>query len=292
MSQFLLYSCYALATAMAYLGLSNQLSSGVMSLIYILIQVVFFSAMYYVRRLEYNFKLVKAEMTVECEKPMSERRTFMSSAQWGYVVMVYFTQQILSGFMPTTAYYVTTFITFIQLYVAMYPIFVESNIGFKRTGIVKMVVTAVMVVLVTLSFNAVYSIIIEKLNLVTDLGDSVNQVVIVEQLLSDPVRMFLMITFSAAFFEEVVFRGLGFRTLVHRNKIFAYIFTFVLFAFPHILTGLMMNSGLEEFIYLPIYGMMGFSFAYAYEYTGTIYTPMVAHFINNFMSFVAIYLTR
>ncbi len=286
MVQFVLYSTYVLISVLIFQSMSYT-PIMYQNIMYVGVQIVFFLVMFKLYEKTYDFKKVKEDVLSTIDLPMSKRPTYMKAYQWAFVVLVYLMNDALGILMPTGAYIVSSFINMAFVYVLMYPVFIESNIKFKTAGVKRIIFSVIIAIFVPIILSTAYSTVIELLNIAPDLTDSVNQTLVVEEIFKNPMRMLFTITFGAAFFEEVIFRGLGFRTLYHRNKWFAYLFTFLLFATPHLILGFEEN-GLIELVFLPIYGMMGLGFAYAYAKTESIYTAMIGHFLNNLLSFVAI----
>lgn len=235
-----------------------------------------------------NYKEVKQKVIDQNELPITERKTYMKIEHWIALIVLYLGSDFSTLIDSTLMFYLSNILTFALAAMLMYPLIVESNLGLKKTGIAKVLVYAILAVILALTFNAAYSALIEGLGFVSPNDDSVNQILVETMIKDNPIKMFLTVTFSAAIMEEILFRGLSFRTLLHRNKFFAYLLTFLIFGGIHLLAGLQQGQGLSEFIYLPVYGMMGVSFAFVYDKTGSIYTAMTAHFLNNLMSFIVI----
>lgn len=287
------------------MGVFLSMTSGgtLMQYVAVAAQLVIYVFMYKYWKHNYDTEGVKQKVISQSDLPMHKRETLVSSGSWGFLLLIYFVSQAMSVQMITPVYYVSTILDFVLMFFTLYPLVIESNIGLKKLGITKMIVYAIITVVVSITFNAAYNTLVETLNLAPGAGEvSVNQVAVVEMVMNDPIRSFLMITFSAAIVEEWLFRGLGFRTMFHRNRIVAYVVTFVAFSTPHLLLGLAESAievqqglatsiNLSEFIFMPVYGMMGVFFAYSYAKTESIYTPMLAHFFNNTFSFLAILLS-
>lgn len=252
-------------------------------------QLVIYSVMYLYWKRTYDKEGIKQKVIEQNELPMHKRQTLIKPGNWGFLVLIYFVSQTMSESMITPVYYISTILDFILIFFVMYPLVIESNLGFKKSGAIKVIVMGVVTVFLALFFNIGYNMIVDMLQIVPEAGEvSVNQQMVVKMILTDSMRSFMMITFSAAIVEEWLFRGLGFRTILHHNRFLAYVVTFVVFSLPHLLSGFVLGTGLSEFIFMPVYGMMGVFFAFSYDYTQTIYTPMLAHFLNNLLSFVSI----
>lgn len=115
-----------------------------------------------------------------------------------------------------------------------------------------------------------------------------NQEVVESVIHENQIKQVLSTSVSAAIMEELVFRGLGFRTLLHRNRFGAYAFTLIIFGLVHSGIGFVSGSGFSELVFLPLYGFSGIVLAYAYERSECIYTSMLPHFINDFISVILI----
>ena len=89
----------------------------------------------------------------------------------------------------------------------------------------------------------------------------------------------------APILEELLFRGLVFRSLRDKSKWLAIFASSFLFGFLHIYSALFAGD-LSQLIYLLSYGGMGFAFSYAYEKRKTICVPILMHMINNLVAIV------
>ena len=85
--------------------------------------------------------------------------------------------------------------------------------------------------------------------------------------------------------EELLFRGLVFRSLTDKSKWLAIFASSFLFGFLHIYSALFAGD-LSQLIYLFSYGGMGFAFSYAYEKRKTICVPILMHMINNLVAII------
>jgi len=84
----------------------------------------------------------------------------------------------------------------------------------------------------------------------------------------------------APFMEEVFFRGFLFGGLRGRWGLVGAAFASgLLFAAAHF-------SGLSTLPLLPVIGIIGILFAWGYYYTGSLFAPILAHFLFNLMSFL------
>lgn len=289
----ILYLTYFLTSLSALIDIANT------NAVYltIFLQTTIYMLMFYLYRKKYKFREIKNNVISESYKPMYKRKTFVNYKQWLFLYLIYNANQFISvglfrlthlnQSLLTSAYYYNTILDFIFIFVLLYPIVIESNIGFKKKGVLKIIGFALIAYISSLIFNGLYSYLIEILKIVPASGDSsLNQQAVTELVRLTPIRTFMTVTFSAAIFEEFVYRGIGFRALLNKNRFLAYFTTFMAFGLVHLMVGFMDGSGLSEFVFLPIYGMMGVIYSYLYEKTESIYTPMLAHFINNFVAFI------
>ncbi|WP_342621959.1 CPBP family intramembrane glutamic endopeptidase [Erysipelothrix sp. P66] len=88
--------------------------------------------------------------------------------------------------------------------------------------------------------------------------------------------------------EELLFRGLIFRKLIHKNRFAAYVVSSILFGLMHLTTELVTGQWVMMFN-LIIYAGMGAFFAYIYEKTNSIKAAMYLHMIWNTLGVVAIF---
>lgn len=88
--------------------------------------------------------------------------------------------------------------------------------------------------------------------------------------------------------EELLFRGLIFRKLIHKNRFAAYALSSILFGLMHLTTELVTGQWVMMFN-LIIYAGMGAFFAYIYEKTNSIKAAMYLHMIWNTLGVIAIF---
>lgn len=83
--------------------------------------------------------------------------------------------------------------------------------------------------------------------------------------------------------EELIFRGLIFRTFRQYNIYLGHFISAFCFGFIHIYQGLFAGD-MTQLIYLLSYGGMGFAFSLVYEKRKTIVAPMIVHMLNNLIA--------
>lgn len=131
-------------------------------------------------------------------------------------------------------------------------------------------------------FSIIANIIIGLL-IDTSSHSAANQALFETYFGSSMILMMIQSVFIAPILEELLFRGLIFRSLRKYNKILAHVISSFIFGFIHIYSGLF-SGDLTQLAYLFSYGLMGFAFSLAYEKKKTIFVPITIHMINNFIA--------
>lgn len=98
---------------------------------------------------------------------------------------------------------------------------------------------------------------------------------------SDPVFMFLGTVLLAPIAEELLHRGLIFGNLYGRNPVTAYALSALIFSAIHVLSYLGIYPTGYLLLALVQYLPAGLIFAWSYQRSGSIFTPMLIHIINN-----------
>ena len=93
----------------------------------------------------------------------------------------------------------------------------------------------------------------------------------------------------APFLEETLFRGVLFGRLYKRGRILAYAVSALVFGVYHIWQYVFFYGDFSLFIYMLQYIPLGIALAYAYEKSGSIYTSIMLHALNNAL---ALYLSQ
>lgn len=101
-------------------------------------------------------------------------------------------------------------------------------------------------------------------------------------------KMMALTVFVAPLIEEPLFRGVVFQSLRKRSRMLAYVVSMGLFAIYHVwqyavayMDPIMLLYGLQ---YIPI----TFAITWSYERSGSLWTPIIFHGLNNFVAFQAI----
>lgn len=145
-----------------------------------------------------------------------------------------------------------------------------------------------------ISVSIIYnSIIIELFNLETVGNENQNNVI--NLIGSSSILGFLSVVVLAPIVEELTFRYCMFGGLYTKNKKVAYIVSASIFMFMHAIASLLGAKGLnlaflQELLYLPPYLISGLLLCYAYDKTDNLGSSIIAHALNNLVSFLSIVL--
>lgn len=101
-----------------------------------------------------------------------------------------------------------------------------------------------------------------------------------------PLLMFVCTVVLAPVAEELLFRGLIFGWLQEKNVLLGYILSTLLFAAIHVVQYIGLYSVEHIFVALVMYLPAGLCFAWAYQRSGSIISPILIHAINNFLAFL------
>lgn len=88
--------------------------------------------------------------------------------------------------------------------------------------------------------------------------------------------------------EETLVRGMIFGSVRKKNRTLAYIVTAVVFALMHTLDYVMVMTPVNFIYNLLVYGLPSVALCVCYEYSGSIWGPIVLHMIVNFMGMSAV----
>ncbi len=117
---------------------------------------------------------------------------------------------------------------------------------------------------------------------------NLNDTTIAASINAAPRLTALIVVLLAPFVEEVLFRGLVFGCLKEKSHIFAYAVSCVLFAFMHVWTFALSSWDWSYFILMLQYLVPGLVFAWAFDYSGTIWTSILLHATVNALALWAI----
>ena len=110
--------------------------------------------------------------------------------------------------------------------------------------------------------------------------DSANQQAVVSMIEITPLLMVFQAVIIAPLLEELLFRGLIFRSLTHININLAHFVAAFLFGFLHVYQEVLAGD-LMQMAYIFPYMFMGYAFGYIYQRTGTIFASIGLHFLSN-----------
>lgn len=146
---------------------------------------------------------------------------------------------------------------------------------------------------IALLFVGVYVISIlasSIIALTTGAVDSNNEMMIQEQMRLNPVLMTFTTLIYAPLVEEIVFRGAIYRTLEPKFGFWiSGIIAGCCFGMIHVYDSLLAGN-FADCLYLIQYGGVGILFCYAYKINHSIYSPMLLHFINNFIATIVTFI--
>lgn len=122
-----------------------------------------------------------------------------------------------------------------------------------------------------------------------------NQNNVINMIGTSSIFGFLSVAILAPVVEELTFRYCVFGGLYTKSKKFAYIVSAFVFMGMHAIASLIGAGGfnmdfLKELIYLPPYLIAGLLLCYAYDKTDNLGSSMIAHALNNLVSFLSIVL--
>lgn len=145
-----------------------------------------------------------------------------------------------------------------------------------------------------ITVSIMYNFIVSSLFDLQDIGNA-NQDNVISLIMSQPVLGFLSVVILAPIVEELTFRYCVFGGLYNKSKKVAYIVSSVIFMVMHSIASFMKigafnNELLMEFIFLPPYLISGILLCYAYDKTDNLGSSIIAHSLNNLVSFLSIVL--
>lgn len=147
--------------------------------------------------------------------------------------------------------------------------------GFKD---IKIYTLALKLYLVIMVFNIIMGLFITE--------QGANQEAINNMIQDSPYTQFIAVVIFAPIMEEIIFRFVIFRSVFHKNRILAYVVSSLIFGSVHLIMSVFQGSLSQDIVLLPVYTMLGAVFAFAYDYTGKLSAPIVAHMLNNLVAFL------
>ena len=113
---------------------------------------------------------------------------------------------------------------------------------------------------------------------------NLNDTTISAQIHDAPRVTLLIVIFLAPFVEEVLFRGLVFGNIKMKSRGVAYIVSCALFAALHVWQFAVVNHDVTYLLLMIQYLVPGLVLAWAYDHTGTLWTPIGIHAAANALS--------
>lgn len=122
------------------------------------------------------------------------------------------------------------------------------------------------------------------IHLVLGSRTNLNDYTISAQIQDAPRVTMIIIVLLAPFVEEVLFRGLVFGNLRHKNRLMAYAVSALLFALLHVWQFAVVRQDITYFLVMLQYLVPGVVLAWAYEHSGTLWTSIGVHIVANALS--------
>ena len=129
------------------------------------------------------------------------------------------------------------------------------------------------------------------LNLLTKQSSSINQMDIINMSNNYPIITFVMAVLLAPIIEEIVFRGVIFRSLRNINYPIAIIISSLLFGLLHVVQSLFTGNYID-LVYGLVYAMLGYYLGLNYERSGNIIVPIGMHVTINLISMLFVFLAK
>lgn len=191
-------------------------------------------------------------------------------------------------YLSTLPYIIVNILLISMVILAAKPLLAESHFQFLKSDkhpVLKVFITAAKAFLLMM----VLSVLINGITytIAPDLPqETMNNDLVLQALDADFIRIFIEAVVMAPFLEEIIYRGFFFREIYPYHPKLAYMTTFLVFGFVHIVPELIIGNYIQALLFLPSYGAMGVVFAYFYKKTDCIYTSMSIHFLNNLMAII------
>ncbi|SDP50584.1 CPBP family intramembrane glutamic endopeptidase [Clostridium gasigenes] len=132
-------------------------------------------------------------------------------------------------------------------------------------------------------------IVISKISGI-DMNTSLNQVKNEVSFKTDIFYSMFVALIYAPIVEEVVFRGVVYKSIKRNYGGFkAILISSFLFGAMHVMNSFN-NLSFSELIYFSIYFIMGIALGISYEYTNSIWGSIINHFIWNFITLIIMFI--
>ena len=142
-----------------------------------------------------------------------------------------------------------------------------------------------------IGFSIIYNSSVAYIFKLDDSGNS-NQENVIGLIKSNLALGFLSVVILAPIAEELTYRYCLFGGVYKKNKRLAYVIAALVFMFMHSISSFLTygftKNLLTEFLYLPPYLFSGLVLCYVYDKSDSLGSSVVAHMLNNFVSFLAV----
>ena len=150
----------------------------------------------------------------------------------------------------------------------------------KEIDINKVIVTVAIVLISGFLFNLVFSVFIRFINN-GEYVSSINQSGLNELLKQNKYLYYFMCIILAPCLEELIFRGVIFRSIRTKNRfIVAAFVSSILFGYIHVSNSIILGNWIDV-SYLILYSCLGFLFCGTYEFNKSIYICILLHALYN-----------
>ncbi|QVK20197.1 CPBP family intramembrane metalloprotease [Mycoplasmatota bacterium] len=144
---------------------------------------------------------------------------------------------------------------------------------FKKRMIKNLLYIVIFFMILTLTFY----FLIYIMNLFFDIDTSINQKGLIELYKEGPIIFTITTIILVPFIEEVVFRGVMYNLFYQNfNKLIGIVLSSLIFGLLHVVRG--------DFIYLPIYSILGAVLLLSYIKSNNLLVPILVHSLYNLFS--------
>ncbi|MCI2056991.1 MAG: CPBP family intramembrane metalloprotease [Oscillibacter sp.] len=140
------------------------------------------------------------------------------------------------------------------------------------------------VVLGIIALYGLNELVYRMTNLLVNNRTNLNDITISAQIEDAPRTTLIIVIALAPFVEEVLFRGLVFGNLRGKSRALAYLISCLLFAFLHVWQYALVNQDITYFLLMVQYLVPGLVLAWAYDYSGTLWSSVLLHMAANALS--------
>ncbi len=126
-----------------------------------------------------------------------------------------------------------------------------------------------------------------------------NQDAVVDMVKARPITSFLLVCVLGVLIEELTYRYSLFGGLLRKNKVLAYVISALVFMFIHSIAsfsaemsanGTITSEIWKQMATMPPYAFSGLVLCYIYDKSESLGSPLIAHFLNNFLVYIGVVL--